>query len=283
MTFTSIIDISDLKNHLEDQNWVIVDCRFDLSDPDACQSSYVEAHIPGAVYAHLDKDLCGEVIPGKTGRHPLPKIDDFKHTLENLGITSGTQVVAYDDKGGALAAARLWWMLRWVGIKSVSVLNGGWQIWVQQNLPTQNGWIKNEWKPFHPEVNNNMVVDSIEVAAMTNDPDSLVFDSRILERFRGEFEPIDPVAGHIPGARSAPHPNVLDKDGRFRPQDALLVYFQKLLGNVPSEKTAFYCGSGVTAVQNILAMYYAGLGEAKLYAGSWSEWIIDQEHPIETG
>ena len=112
MTFTSIIEVSDLKNHLEDPNWVIVDCRFDLSDPNACRSSYLEAHIPGAVYAHLDRDLCGEIIPGKTGRHPLPEIDDFKHTLEKWGITSGTQVVAYDDKGGALAAARLWWMLR---------------------------------------------------------------------------------------------------------------------------------------------------------------------------
>lgn len=283
MKYTSLISAYELNDHLGDPNWVVVDCRFDLDDPDAGKGNYQLSHIPGALYAHLDDDLCGEIIPGKTGRHPLPPVDNFVETLGNWGITSGIQVVTYDDKGGALAAGRLWWMLRWFGHDSVAVLNGGWQYWIEKNLPVTSEGEPRSPKTFTPSVRTDLVVNADTVMEMIVDPESMVFDSRLLERYKGEFEPIDPVAGHIPGAKSAPHPDLLDSEGLFLPQDALYEYFSNLLGDVPAEKTAFYCGSGATAVQNIIGLYHAGLGEAKLYAGSWSEWIIDPNRPIETG
>ena len=283
MKYTSLINAYELMDYIRHPNWVVIDCRFDLEDPDAGKISYTQAHIPGALYAHLDDDLCGEIIPGKTGRHPLPDVEEFVDTLGKWGITSGVQVVTYDDKGGALAAGRLWWMLRWVGHDSVAVLNGGWQQWVEQNLPVTSEVGTGSPQNFTPSVRSDLVVNADTVMEMIIDPDSIVFDSRILERYKGEYEPIDPVAGHIPGAKSAPHPNILNSDGLFLPQDVLYEYFRKLLGDVQADKTAFYCGSGATAVQNIIALYYAGLGETKLYAGSWSEWITDPNRPIETG
>jgi len=283
MIYTSIINVQDLAEHISDSNWVIVDCRFDLADPEAAKLRYNKSHLPKAVYAHLDEDLCGEIIPGLTGRHPLPIVEDFVERLSKWGITSGIQVVTYDDKGGALAAGRLWWMLRWLGHEAVAVLNGGWQHWVDKKLPIENGIMRRSPKTFTPSVRSNLIVNAKEVIEMTADPDSLVFDSRVLERYRGEYEPIDPIAGHIPGAKLASHPDVLNTDGLFLPRDTLNEHFSTLLGDVPVEKTAFYCGSGVTAVQNILGLHYSGLGEAKLYAGSWSEWITDPGRPIETG
>jgi thiosulfate/3-mercaptopyruvate sulfurtransferase len=202
---------------------------------------------------------------------------------QGWGITSGIQVVTYDDKGGALAAGRLWWMLRWLGHESVAVLNGGWQHWLEKKYPVESVINNRSPKTFTPRVRSELIVNAEEVIEMTVDPDSLVFDSRILERYRGEYEPIDPIAGHIPGAKLASHPDVLDSDGLFLPRDILNEYFNTLLDDVPAEKTAFYCGSGVTAVQNILGLNYAGLGEAKLYAGSWSEWITNAGRPIGTG
>lgn len=264
MIYTSIINVQDLAEHISDSNWVIVDCRFDLSDPEAAKLRYNKSHLPRAVYTHLDEDLCGEIIPGQTGRHPLPIVKDFVERLGKWGITSGIQVVTYDDKGGALAAGRLWWMLRWLGHEAVAVLNGGWQHWVDKKLPIENGIKRRSPKIFTPSVRSNLIVNAKEVIEMTADPDSLLFDSRVLERYRGEYEPIDPIAGHIPGAKLASHSDVLNSDGLFLPRDTLNEHFNALLGDVPAEKTAFYCGSGVTAVQNILGLHYAGLGEAKL-------------------
>jgi thiosulfate/3-mercaptopyruvate sulfurtransferase len=174
-------------------------------------------------------------------------------------------------------------MLRWLGHESVAVLNGGWQHWVDNKFPIESDIKRRSSNTFTPSVRSDLLVNTDEINDMMGDPNSLVFDSRILERYRGEFEPIDPIAGHIPGAKLAPHPDLLDSDGLFLPKDALYGYFDNLLGDVPVGKTAFYCGSGVTAVQNILGLYHAGLGEAKLYAGSWSEWITDPSRPIETG
>ena len=283
MIYTSIINVQDLAKHISDPNWVIVDCRFDLTDPEAAKLRYNNSHLPRAAYAHLDEDLCGEIIPGITGRHPLPIVKDFVERLSKWGITSEIQVVTYDDKGGALAAGRLWWMLRWLGHESVAVLNGGWQHWVDKNLPIECVIEGRFPKSFTPRLRSELIVNAKEVMDMTVDPDSLVFDSRVSERYRGEFEPIDPIAGHIPGAKLASHPDVLGSDGLFLPADTLNEYFNALLDIVPAEKSAFYCGSGVTAVQNILALNHAGLGEAKLYAGSWSEWITDPDRPIEKG
>lgn len=283
MMKTSLITASELAKKIDDPKLVIVDCRFDLTDPHYGRLSYQESHIPTAVYANLDDDLCGEILPGVTGRHPLPIVEDFVERLGKWGITSGIQVVTYDDKGGALAAGRLWWMLRWLGHETVAVLNGGWQHWVDKNIPIEIDIKRRSPKTFTPSVRSELIVNADKVIEMTLNPNSLVFDSRILERYRGEFEPIDPIAGHIPGAKLASHPDLLDSDGLFLPRDTLNEYFYDLLDDVPAEKTAFYCGSGVTAVQNILGLYHAGLGEAKLYAGSWSEWITDPGHPIEIG
>jgi len=283
MIYSSIINVEDLGEHIGDSNWVIVDCRFDLTDPAVARNRYNKSHLPNAVYAHLDEDLCGEITPGITGRHPLPAVGEFVQRLCEWGITSGIQVVTYDDKGGALAAGRLWWMLRWLGHESVAVLNGGWQHWLENKYPVEIAINRRSPKTFTPRVRSELIVNAEEVIAMTVDPDSLVFDSRILERYRGEYEPIDPIAGHIPGAKLASHPDVLDSDGLFLPRDTLNEYFNTLLDDVPAEKTAFYCGSGVTAIQNILGLNHGGLGEAKLYAGSWSEWITDPGRPIGTG
>jgi thiosulfate/3-mercaptopyruvate sulfurtransferase len=283
MSYTTLITAEDLAKYIGDSNLLIVDCRFDLTDPEDGRRSYNEAHLPQAVYAHLDEDLCGEIIPGKTGRHPLPKVESFVETLRNWGITSETQVVTYDDKGGGLAAGRLWWMLRWLGHDSVAVLNGGWQHWKANNMPIEQDLVKRTPQTFIPIVRPNLIVNAEQVIEMINDTDSAVFDSRIPERYRGEYEPIDPIAGHIPGAKLAPHPQVLDADGLFLPQKSLYEYYRNLLGEIPAEKTAFYCGSGVTAIQNIIALQHARLGEAKLYAGSWSEWITNPDLPIETG
>ena len=282
MIYTSIINVQGLAEHISDSNWVIVDCRFDLADPEAAKLRYNKSHLPRAVYAHLDEDLCGEIIPGLTGRHPLPIVKDFVERLGKWGITSGIQVVTYDDKGGALAAGRLWWMLRWMGHESVAVMNGGWQHWVEKNLPIDSAIGRTSPKTFTPMLRPELIVNAKKVVEMAVGPDSQVFDSRVLERYRGDYEPIDPIAGHIPGAKLASHPDVLDSDGLFLPGDTLKEYFNALLNDIPAEKTAFYCGSGVTAVQNVLGLNHAGLGEAKLYAGSWSEWITDPDHPIET-
>lgn len=282
MTYTTLISVQDLADHINDPNWLIVDCRFDLSDPGAGRLLYQEAHIPHAFYAHLDEDLCTDIIPGVTGRHPLPRIDDFIITLGKWGITTNTQVVTYDDKGGGLAASRLWWMLRWLGHEPAAVLNGGWQHWVKNEYPIESGSVLHSSKVFYPKVRPGVIVDAQDVGSMAADPESLILDARSLERYRGEIEPIDPIAGHIPGAKSAPHLNVIDADGLFLSKEDLHDHFLKILENVPADKTAIYCGSGVTAIQNILAMLHSGLGEAKLYAGSWSDWITDPNRPVET-
>jgi thiosulfate/3-mercaptopyruvate sulfurtransferase len=255
MIYSTLISVPELIPNIGDPNWVIIDCRFSLEDPESGRQGYLDAHIPGALYAHLDEDLCGPVIKGQTGRHPLPSIESFTEKLGDWGINSSVKVVAYDDAGGAMAASRLWWLLRWLGHYAVAVLDGGWREWLSSGQPVRSGV----------------------------DPGLLIVDSRAEERYRGEVEPIDPVAGHIPGAINAPHQNVLNEHNRFLEPEKLQAYFTKLLGDFSTKETVFYCGSGVTAVQNVLALAHAGLGDARLYAGSWSEWITDPARPIATG
>lgn len=280
MLFQTLISTDELAMHLSDPEWAIVDCRFTLDDVERGRRDYLQAHVPGAAYAHLNEDLAGQVIPGVTGRHPLPPVDAFINKLTSWGIGSGAQVVAYDDRGGAYAA-RLWWMLRWLGHDAVALLDGGWTKWQQEGRPLKSGIDTRPARSFSPHLRPELFASQAEVDAMRLDADFLVMDARNSERFRGETEPIDPVAGHIPGAKSAPFVENLAPDGTFLPQDVLRERYKKILGNIPAQRVASYCGSGVTAAHNLVAMAHAGLGEGRLYVGSWSDWITNSELPIE--
>jgi thiosulfate/3-mercaptopyruvate sulfurtransferase len=277
-----IISAGDLARHLDDSAWLVVDCRFSLADPSAGRARYQHNHIPGAIYAHLNDDLSGPIIPGVTGRHPLPDPETAAQAFGRLGIHNGLNVVAYDDMGGALGAARLWWMLRWLGHDGVAVLDGGWQAWLAGNYPTRAGIETRPAATFVAHPRPNRVASAGEIDAMRMDPSCRVLDARAAPRFHGREETIDPVAGHIPGAISAPYADNLNAQGMFRSPAELRARYQTLLGDTPPEKTAVYCGSGVSAAQTILAMQVAGLGEPRLYAGSWSEWITDPARPIAT-
>lgn len=282
MAYTTLVDPETLQMHLDDPDWVIVDCRFSLNDPAYGRQAYLEAHIPGAVYAHLDADLSGPVVPGQTGRHPLPDPDQLAQKLGAWSIDARTQVVAYDDAGGAFAA-RLWWLLGWLGHEAVAVLDGGWPRWVQEGRPVRKGVERRTARTFKPQVRPEWVVTAEEVMQRLQDPAWRLLDARAPERYRGEQEPIDPVAGHIPGAVNAPFTENLTPAGTFRSPEVLRQRFMALLGNVPPERVICYCGSGVTAAHNLLALAHAGLPGARLYVGSWSEWITDPRRPVARG
>ncbi len=276
-----LISAKELASHLDDPEWVIVDSRFKLADPEKGRRDYESAHIPGAVYAHLDNDLSGPIIKGVTGRHPMPEVNNIRAVFSWLGIDSSVQVVAYDDVGGALAAGRVWWLLRWLGHKQAAILDGGWQAWVSQGLPVRGGKEIREPRVFIPHPRTELMVSSEEVEKMRKDPRFLLLDARTAERYRGENETIDPVAGHIPGAISAPYLDNLNPDGTFLSDESLAKRYKRLVEGFPIDHVVAYCGSGVTATHDILAMMKAGLGEARLYAGSYSEWITDPKRPVE--
>lgn len=282
MVFETLIGIKELELNMGDPNWAIVDCRFTLENPDQGRQEYLQAHIPGAVYSHLDDDLSAHVKPRKTGRHPLPAIQKTAEVFSKLGIGPGVQVVAYDSAGGALAAVRIWWMLRWLGHSAVAVLDGGWQRWVEAGYPISNGQEVRPKREFKPTPRPELVVDAQQIEMMRLNPNYLVVDARAAERYHGENETIDPIAGHIPGAVSAPYLNNLKEEGVFHSPESLRVIYQDLIGEIPIENVAFYCGSGVTSIHNILAAVHAGIGEGRLYIGSWSEWITDPKRPIST-
>ncbi len=283
MSWLTLITPSDLSAHLSDPDWTVVDCRFSLADPPGGRRAYEQNHIPGAVYAHLDEDLSGTVVSGETGRHPLPPVQRFSETLSGWGIDDAVQVVAYDDMGGAVAAARLWWMLRWLGHGRVAVLDGGWSRWEREGLSVRGGTESRPARRFTPHVRSQLLAETRDVATMRADASWRLIDARGADRFRGENETIDPVAGHIPGAISLAHTEDLGSDGSFVPVGELRARFAAQLGDVPAENVVCYCGSGVTAAQHALAMAHCGLGDARLYVGSWSEWITDPERPVETG
>ncbi len=278
--YQTLISAPELARYLGAPDWAIIDCRFSLQESERGRQDYLRAHIPGAIYAHLNEDLSGEIMPGKTGRHPLPQPETFARTLSTWGIDARVQVVAYDDSGGSIAAARLWWMLRWMGHDAVAVLDGGWQQWQRAGYPVSSGVERRAPRTFTPHVRGELAVTADEVLAGLRNPAYRLVDVRSAERYRGEQEPIDPIAGHIPGALNAPFAETLGADGCFLPQQELRAQFQRLLGDVPAERAMFYCGSGVTSAHTLLALAHAGLGDGRLYAGSWSEWITDANRPI---
>ncbi|MCB0167860.1 MAG: sulfurtransferase [Anaerolineae bacterium] len=282
MTYSTLISVEELAEKLFEPGWVVVDCRFVLTDVEQGRRDYQASHIAGAVYAHLDEDLSGPIIPGQTGRHPLPEVDIVAQTLGHLGINNQTQVVAYDSGGGGIAA-RLWWILRWLGHDTVAVLNGGWAAWQSSGFPVRSSIETNAPKIFTPRPRPELILNADAVDKIRTDPAFRLVDARGADRFRGENETLDPVAGHIPGAISLPFAANLDANQRFLPVEKLKERFQTVLEETPADHTVFYCGSGVTAAHNVLAMAHAGLGEARLYPGSWSEWITDEKRPVAKG
>lgn len=280
---TTVIAAQQLAAHLADDDWAVVDCRFELAEPSAGENLYAAEHIAGAVYAHLDRDLSSRPT-GHNGRHPLPDPDDFARAMSRLGIDSEVQVVAYDASGG-IFAARLWWLLRYHGHAKVAVLDGGMAAWKAQGLPVAAGTESRPPRSFQVRLDPTMRVALAEMERLqaASELGSVILDARDERRYRGEVEPIDPVAGHIPGARNAFWKGNLDEDGRFLPPARLAERFRQLAGGAEPAGIISYCGSGVTACHNLLAMEHAGLTGARLYAGSWSEWCSSPDRPVATG
>jgi thiosulfate/3-mercaptopyruvate sulfurtransferase len=281
MAYTTIITTGDLASHIDDPAWIVVDVRASLADPAAGRRAYESAHIPGAVFADLNRDLAAAPGGGR-GRHPLPDVEAMAGTFGRLGIGAGSQVVAYDEADG-MYASRLWWMLRYAGHDAVAVLDGGIAKWTAEGRSVTTGVESNLPATFVPNVRSAMVADAAEVGAARSDPSRVVVDSRSPDRFRGENETIDPIAGHIPGARNHFFKRNTRDDGTHREVVELRRELEATLGGVAPERSIFYCGSGVTACANLLALEAAGLHGARLYPGSWSEWISDPTRPIATG
>ncbi|MBT9097822.1 sulfurtransferase [Methylovulum psychrotolerans] len=281
MNYTTLISASQLQAQLGHPDWVIVDCRFSLADSDAGRNAYQFGHIPTARYADLNKDL-SSAITDQTGRHPLPDFRVLAKALGAWGISNYSQVVVYDDAAGAFAG-RLWWLLRAMGHRNVAVLDGGITYWRQQGLAITTALPQVKPCVFRPYLDTSTWLDARAVENGLAKAKLCLIDARTPERYRGEQEPIDPVAGHIPGALNRPFQWNLAQDGRFLPADVLRGQFTALLGKFAPEAVAHNCGSGVTACHNILAMEVAGLLGSKLYAGSWSEWIRDGNRGVALG
>jgi len=298
--YTTLIEAEELAAPLARSagaagDWTVLDCRFDLARPDWGASAYATGHVPNALYAHLDRDLSGPITPG-SGRHPLPSIERLAETFGRWGIDESVQVVAYDQGNGAFAA-RLWWLLRWTGHRKVAVLNGGFAAWQQAGLPADTVPGERQPRVFTPRLATNAVVSTAELerllaAGALQSGASVLVDARGADRFAGDNETIDPVAGHIPGARNQPFLRNVDARGRFLSAAELRERWQALAaqpaggpapGGTPAERMIAMCGSGVTACHNLLALEVAGLPGARLYAGSWSEWIRDASRPVVRG
>lgn len=279
MPHTTIVSTDALASHLG--AWVVVDCRFDLNDEQWGRQQYAEAHIPGAVYASLNDDLAGPRT-GLNGRHPLPSVDALAATFSRLGIANGVQVVVYDQDAG-LHASRLWWSLKYLGHAAAALVDGGWAKWIADGRPTSSGTESRPATTFTPAVRPEMRVSIEDVQRRMADARTLLVDARGPERFEGKLETIDKVAGHIPGAHNHFYKWNLGEDGTLRsPADLRARYDALLDGRSPGEMV-MYCGSGVSACHNLLAMEHAGLTGTALYPGSWSEWSADPSRPMETG
>ena len=277
-----LISVSELQHLLESDSCRVVDCRFDLFDRDKGRQEYLAGHIPGAVYADMDRDLASEVKPD-TGRHPLPEVGEFQSTLAKWGIGNRTRVVAYDSGNGSLAV-RLWWMLRWLGHERVSVLDGGLSAWTGAGLPTETREPDYPTAEFCPSPDASMIVTTEEIAQALADGSGLcLIDARDAARFRGDKEPIDSVAGRIPGARNLPFARNLDGDGKWRSPAELAALWKEVVSDEQGSDVTVMCGSGVTACHLILSAAQAGRAMPRLYVGSWSEWIRDENRPVARG
>ncbi|GHD63623.1 sulfurtransferase [Jeongeupia chitinilytica] len=262
----------------ESTTCVVVDCRHDLGDPEAGNRAYLSGHIPGAVFAHLDSDLSGPKT-GRNGRHPLPTVEALTAWLGRMGITPQTRVVAYDASGG-MFAARLWWLLRWLGHEHVAVLDGGWQAWLEAGLPASIEVPEPTAAVYNARPRGDLAVGMAQIRANLDAPAFLVVDARSPDRFRGLGETIDPVGGHIPGAANRFFQHNLDAGGRFKSAGTLRNEWREVIGSRSPADIVCQCGSGVTACHNLLALELAGLSGARLYAGSWSEWCAHPDNPV---
>ena len=281
MFWRTLVEPEDLADRIDSPDLVIVDCRFDLRDPGAGERAYRAGHIPGAVYAHLDRDLSDQSKQGK-GRHPLPEADQFCANLVRWGVTPTSQVVAYDANDGAIAS-RLWWMLRLLGHARVAVLDGGLSAWAAAGGMLDNALPRPHAGNYRARFDVRGMASTAVIAARMASGNGRLLDARAPERFRGEVEPIDRVAGHVPGAINRPYAANLEPDGRLRPRERLAEEFRELLGDTRASDAVLMCGSGVTACHNLLAMEHAGISGARVYAGSWSEWISDPSRPVARG
>lgn len=278
--FRTLISVDELAGHLGDSDWCVVDCRHDLANPGFGRAAYLDAHLPGALFLHLDDDLSGPRT-GTNGRHPLPDPLVLARRLGDCGIGSKTQVVAYDDAGG-MYAARLWGLLRWLGHGRVAVLDGGYRAWCDAARPVTSE-VRQALPCEFVARTEPLMVDVSDVMKHLGESSMLVVDARSPDRFRGQNETLDPVGGHIPGAVNRFFRDNLAADGRFKPAAELRSAFLPVLGGRQPETLVHQCGSGVTACHNLLAMEHAGLPGSRLYAGSWSEWCADPARPVATG
>lgn len=279
-TFGTLISAAELADQA-DANWRLFDCRFDLRNRRYGRDAYASGHLPGAVYLDLEEDLSGP-LSGLNGRHPLPDPQLLAAKLGSLGVTTGTQVVAYDDAGG-MFAARLWWLLRWLGHPTVALLDGGIQAWASSGRALSQDVPAFTARVFSPRLQPALHVDATYVHGHLDDPALCLIDARAPDRFRGENETLDPVGGHIPGAINRFFRDNLSPDGLFKPAAQLQEEFGTLIKGGDAHRVIHQCGSGVTACHNILAMEVAGLTDSRLYAGSWSEWCADPARPVATG
>jgi thiosulfate/3-mercaptopyruvate sulfurtransferase len=281
--YTTLISATNLADRLAaaPQSVLVFDCRFDLTAPEAGEAAYAAGHIPGAQYLHLDRDLSG-VKTGKNGRHPLPERSALVAKLQAIGLNEGQQVVAYDAQGG-MYAARLWWLLRWLGHDSVALLDGGLAAWEAAGKPLETAAPESRAGTFKAAAPLQVTIDAHAIERSIGTRDHLLIDARAADRYRGENETLDAVGGHIPGALNHFFKNNLSAEGRFKTAHELREAFGALIGSTPADRVVLQCGSGVTACHNALAMEIAGLHGAALYPGSWSEWSSDPGRPVATG
>lgn len=279
----TLVDVEFVRERLNDL--VIVDARHQLSDPAWAEAAYREGHIPGALFAHLDRDLSGPMT-GRNGRHPLPDREGFRQFVAGLGIDGNHQVVVYDRDDGSFAA-RLWWMLnKWLALDCAAVLDGGMAAWAEAGQPVESGKMPARSMvsiPVAEAVKSSPVVFMEQVRANIATSGFLLVDARGAERYRGEVEPMDAVAGHIPGALNRPFPANMTADGRFKSSEALRMEWLQLLDGRAPHEIVHHCGSGVTGCHNVLAMEHAGLSGSRIYSGSWSEWCTHPENPMVVG
>ena len=279
MSFSPLVSCTQLAEHLGDPDWRVFDCRHQLSDVAFGARAYAEGHLPGAYFLHLDRDLSSPMT-GHNGRHPWPDAQRLAELLGAAGVSPKTQVVVYDDAGG-MVAARLWYLLRWLGHERVALLDGGFGQWVKQGRPLSTELPTSAPGVFSESIApRDTLLGADAVLAKIERGELLLVDARAPDRFRGENETIDPVGGHIPGARNRFFRDNLDADGLFRPAAELRSEFAELLAGFTPRQTVMYCGSGASACVNLLAMEVAGLPGARLYAGSWSEWCSDPVRPV---